>query len=366
MNLKQERILSLDALRGFDMFWIIGGDLLFRTLGQVTDWTWADGWAKQMDHVAWEGFHAYDLVFPLFMFISGVAIPFALLSKIEKGTPKKQLYKKIITRALILVGLGLVYNGLLYFDFKNIRAASVLGQIGLAYLVASLIVLNTKSFLARLYWFLGIIIGYAAIQLWIPVPEFGAGALNPEGSINSFIDSRFLPGTMYGGTFDPEGLLCIISASALTLLGSLAGELLRSTKFTNNRKVVLLSSMGLLFILMALTVSGFYPIIKSVWTSSFNLLTGGISLLLLAGFYLVIDVWKFQKWSFVFKVIGLNSITIYMAKRIIDFWTPADFLLHGVAGWSGDFQSVIIILGMLSLEWLLLYFLYKRSLFLKV
>jgi predicted acyltransferase len=362
----KERLLSLDTLRGFDMFWIIGGDMLFRTLGEVTNWGWAKAWAQQMDHVAWEGFHAYDLVFPLFMFISGVAIPFAITGKLEQGISKNTLYKKIIKRAIILFLLGLVYNGLLYFDFKNLRIASVLGQIGFAYLIAAFIVINTHSFRVRLIWFLGILTLYGGIQLLVPVPECGAGVLTPACSVNSFIDSLFLPGKMYGGIFDPEGILCIISASGLTLLGSLAGEILRNKSFDGYKKSGILSITGIVLIIMSVVLHSFYPIIKSAWTSTFNLLTGGISLLLLSLFYLTIDVWKIQKWTIVFRVIGMNSITIYMAKRIIDFWTPADFVLHGIAGLTGNFEPIIIILGMLSLEWLLVYFLYKRSIFLKI
>ncbi|MBS3776132.1 MAG: DUF5009 domain-containing protein, partial [Bacteroidales bacterium] len=99
----KERLFSLDALRGFDMFWIVGGDMLFRSLGKFTDWQWADWWANQLYHVEWEGFHAYDLIFPLFMFIAGAAIPYALTGKFEKGVPISALHRKVIKRAVILV-----------------------------------------------------------------------------------------------------------------------------------------------------------------------------------------------------------------------------------------------------------------------
>lgn len=362
----KQRLLSLDTLRGFDMLWIIGADLLFRKLGEVTNWPWAVAWGNQLDHVPWAGFHAYDLVFPLFMFISGVAIPFAILGKQEQGTPKKLLYKKIFIRAIALVSLGLIYNSLLDFNFSNLRYASVLGQIGLAYMIAALIVLNTKSFKSRAIWFVSILAGYAAIQLLIPVPGFGAGNLTPAGSINSYIDSMFLPGKMYGKIFDPEGLLCIISASAITLLGTLAGEVLRTQRFTGYKKSGILFITGSLLIIAAVAVAPYYPFIKSAWTSSFNMLTGGISLVLLTIFYLVIDVWNIRKWTFVFRVIGMNSITIYMVGRIIDFRPISEFFFHGIAGLSNHFGPVIIILGILLLEWLLLYFLYKRSIFLKI
>lgn len=231
---KNERLFSLDALRGFDMFWITGGGLLAILLTKDTSFNWL---ASQMHHVQWEGFHFYDLIFPLFMFIAGVAIPFAIISKLEKGAPKKELVKKVTKRMLILVVLGIIYNGALKNGFTNARYASVLGQIGLSYFFAALIVIYTKNFKARLYWIFGILVGYAAIQLAIPVPGHGAGVLTPEGCINGYIDRLLLPGRLHGGTFDPEGLLCIISATGITLMGSVAGHFLRKKKQTNGAKL---------------------------------------------------------------------------------------------------------------------------------
>ncbi|HYA49420.1 MAG TPA: DUF5009 domain-containing protein, partial [Burkholderiales bacterium] len=230
------RLLSLDTLRGFDMFWIIGGDAFFRTLAKVTGWGWAVQWAAQLEHVEWQGFHFYDLIFPLFMFISGVALPFSLLAKAEAGADKKKLYTKLVRRALLLVVLGFVYNHVLDLDFHNQRYASVLGQIGLAYLFAAIIMLNVKSFKGRLAVLAGILGGYAAIQLLVPVPGIGAGVLTPAGTINGFIDRLLLPGRLYDKIFDPEGILCILSATSVTLMGGLAGSFLRRGKGSGQRK----------------------------------------------------------------------------------------------------------------------------------
>lgn len=363
---KKERLLSLDTLRGFDMFWIIGGDLFFRALAQTFNWPILQWWAKQMHHVSWQGFHAYDLIFPLFMFISGVAIPFAITSKLEKGVSKISIHKKVIKRALVLVVLGLIYNGALNLNFAHLRFASVLGQIGLAYLIAAIIVINTKTFRARMIWFWGIILTYAALQLFIPIPEFGTGNLTPKGAINGYIDQILLPGVMYGKTFDPEGIMCIISASAVTLLGALAGSVLRCKQIAPNKKTIYLLISGILLVSAATGLSNWYPVIKSIWTSTFNLLTGGLSLILLAIFYQIIDVWKIQRWTYFFRVIGFNSIAIYMAVRIINFKHTSNFLIQGIASLAGEYKSVILIIGMVGLEWLFLYFLYKRKVFLKV
>ncbi len=367
MKTKSEnRLLSLDALRGFDMLWIIGGGAFFQALGKLTNWSWADSVASQMEHVKWEGFHGMDLVFPLFMFIAGVAIPYALLGKLEKGVTKGALYQKVVKRALILVVLGVVYNGGLGFNFSGLRVASVLGQIGLAYLIAALIAINARSFKVIGLSVVGILMSYAALQLFVPVPGFGPGDLSPEGSINGYIDRLFLPGKLYGTTFDPEGILCIFSASAITLMGTLAGLILRSNRYSRYKKAGVIALLGAGSIIAALILQNWYPIIKSVWTSTFNLLAGGISFLLLALFYMVVDVWKWQKWSFFFRIIGLNSITIYLAVRFINFKFTSDRLLGGVAGLFGNYEPLMLIAGMIALEWLFLYFLYKRNIFLRV
>jgi predicted acyltransferase len=367
MEIKPEqRLLSLDTLRGFDMFWIAGGDRFFRTLADVTDWKWADWWGAQMHHVKWEGFVAYDLIFPLFMFISGVAIPFALTRKLEQGAARASLVFKVAKRALILVVLGMVYNGFLDFKFSDARVASVLGQIGLAYLIAALIVLYCRSVKGQLGWLLGILSVYAAIQLLVPVPGHGAGVLTPEACINGYIDRLLLPGSLYGTVFDPEGLLCIVSAAGMTLMGVLAGHVLRMDRFSGHHKTLILAGSGVTCILLGVFLGQWYPIIKAAWTTPFNLLVGGISLLLLAIFYLVIDVWRFQKWTFVLRVVGLNSITIYLTMRVVNFADMSTFFFGGIGTLCGAHGPLVMCAGVLALEWLLLWFLYQKRFFLRV
>jgi predicted acyltransferase len=362
----KQRLLSLDTLRGFDMFWIVGGELIFLTLSKQTDWAWANVMATQMEHASWGNFHFYDLIFPLFMFISGVTIPYALFGKMEKGTPKKELYLKVIKRAVILVVLGLVYNRLLDFEFEKLRVASVLGEIGIAYLIASIIAINARSFKTISFWIVGILAGHAILQLFVPVPGHGAGVLTPEGCIDGYIDRMFLPGRLYNKAYDPEGILCVMFASVLPLMGTLAGLILRSKDSKPYKKIIMLVIIGALLVIAALVLDIWYPIIKDIATSPFHLLTGGLSFLLLALFYMVIDVWKFQKWTLFFQVIGMNSITIYMAYRLIAFEATSGFLFGGLARISGGFEPVVLVVGLLSIEWLFLYFLYKRKIFLKV
>jgi predicted acyltransferase len=361
----RERLYSLDALRGFDMFWITGGGSLIAALAKYTGAGWLRTVANQMEHAAWVGFNFQDLIFPLFMFISGVTIPFAVISKLEKNVPKAELAKKAVKRGLTLVLLGFIYNGVLGDGFKNPRFASVLGLIGLAYLCASLIVIYSRSFKSWLIWLFGILVGYGVLQLLVPVPGVGAGVLTPEGSINTYIDQMFLPGHFFGDIYDPEGILCVVSAIGIILMGAVAGTVLRDKNRQDAEKLKMLLIIGTSSVILSLVLSTFYPIIKQCWTSTFNLAAGGISFVLLAVFYWIIDVRGWKKWSFFFRVIGMNSIFIYMLDEVANVGA----ITKAFWGWTvllGDFGPLLMISGRIMMVWLLLYYMYKRDILLRV
>ena len=171
-----ERLKSLDTLRGFDMAMLAGGCGIVTALADATNMTWLDGLATQMHHVSWEGFRFYDLIFPLFMFIAGAAIPYGISSKLEKGIPSKVLFKKILWRFIALVVLGIIYNGALRRDFTDLRYASVLGQIGFGYFFAALIFLYVRHPGRILLWLTGIFASVAVLQLFVPAPGYEAGS----------------------------------------------------------------------------------------------------------------------------------------------------------------------------------------------
>ncbi|MEI6679970.1 MAG: DUF5009 domain-containing protein [Mariniphaga sp.] len=367
-----ERLQSLDVLRGFDMLWIIGGGSLIAALAKATDWSWMHVIAGQLEHVRWEGFHFEDLIFPMFMFISGVAIPYAVTAKVEQGTNRKSLFNKILKRGLLLVVLGIIYNGNLRRDFdgfSDMRIASVLGQIGLGYLFAATIVLYTKTFKTRVVWLVGIMTGIAILQLVVPVPGHGAGLLlDQEWCMNAWLDRMLMPGRLHGGIYDPEGLLCIVSAITVTLMGALAGSVLRDGEPASKRKAATLAIGGASLVAAALILSPFYPIIKACWTVPFNMLAAGISAMLLSLFYFSIDVkdWTHGVFSYkilFFKVIGMNSITIYLGHSIIDFDHASHFFLGFTVLPMGPWVEI---LGAIVIEWLLLYYLYQKKIFLRV
>lgn len=363
----KERLLSLDTLRGFDMAMLLGGGAIIIALAELTGWNWLEAMATQQHHVEWEGFRFYDLIFPLFMFISGVAIPYAISSKVEKGVAKSQLLKKIFIRLLALIGFGLLYNGILSRGFTNFRYVSVLSQIGFGYFFAALICLYTASIRSRIFWLLGIMGGVAVLQLFVPVPGYGAGTFEPGTSINAWLDQRLIPGRLHGKVFDPEGVLCIISAISITLMGALTGFLVRNKKYSPNKKALYITLGGVGAIALGLALSPFYPVIKKMWTVPYVLLAAGVSALLLALFYFVIDVKGSKNWTLFFRVFGMNSITIYMGARIIDFGDISRFFLNWTSIHINEqWGAVFIATGVLVIEWALLLFMYKRKIFLRV
>jgi predicted acyltransferase len=347
----------------------MGGENIIHSLAVLTKWTLFIWLGTQMEHVEWNGFRFYDNIFPLFLFIAGVSMPFSLTKRINQGDSKAKLYRHIITRGLMLVLLGCIYNGLLSFDFENQRYASVLGRIGLAWMFAAIIFINTKL-RGQIIWFVSILIGYWAIMMLVPVPGYGAGNLSMEGSLVGYIDRLLLPGRLYLTVHDPEGILSTIPAIATALLGVFTGRFLRLNKddLVPMKKGITLLIAGLAFISAGWIWNFVFPVNKNLWTSSFVLVSGGWSLVFLSIFYIIIDVWKLQKWAFFFVVIGLNPITIYLCQAgMIDFQSTSNYFFGGILGkltenWQ-HFCGAVIFVG---ISWLFLYFLYRKKVFLKV
>jgi predicted acyltransferase len=357
------RVFSIDALRGFDMFWIMGGEALCVALLKLVNTPVALQMAEQFDHSEWNGFTFYDLIFPLFIFIVGASIPFALAKRMQ-GNDKKTIYWHILSRTLKLVFFGFLVNGLLNFNFSEQRWAGVLQRIGISYGIASIIVMNTRIKTQGII-VVSILLLYWAAMVLIPVPGFGAGVISPEGNLASYIDRMLLPGRFCCFTFgDNEGLLSTFPAIATCLLGVLSGQWLRSS-YDKIKKTLGLFVGGIACLLIALIWNLVFPINKLIWTSSYVLYAGGWSLLLLCLFYWIMDVKGYQKWSFPFLVIGMNAITIYLVQALFRFSTITDIFVHGFIKSFGDYQSAFFIACTLTIKWLFLYFLYKQKIFLK-
>ena len=357
---KPKRLTSLDALRGFDMFWITGGTYFLGRLFKWTDHPFFLAIERQFHHSEWNGFTFYDLIFPLFLFMVGTSLPFAVSRRMEKGADKQHLFLHILRRTATLFLLGMIQNGLLRLDFENMRWLGVLQRIALGYFFASCLVLTLKI-RGQAIVLAVILLGYWALMELVPVPGYGAGVLTPEGNLAAFIDQKFLPGSFCCYTFgDNEGIVSTLPAIGSALLGVLAGHWLRSSHEGLKKGIGLLLA-GIVSLGVALVWNPFFPINKLIWTSSYVLFAGGWSLLLLGTFYLIIDVWGWRRWAFPFVVIGMNAITIYFGQKLIDFHYTADFLFGGLASLLGSFEGVLLAFGVLAVKWLFLYFLYRRG-----
>ena len=364
---KPQRLLSIDALRGFDMLLIAGGGTFLVLLENKTGFAWIDWLAGQLKHPAWNGFTFYDFIFPLFLFIAGVSIPFSLIKGIEKGLSKSELYKKAFRRMLLLIVLGILDKNqpVTFFEPSQIRVASVLGRIGVAGFLATFLYLNF-SWKHRIIWVAGILLTYYAALFLIPVPGFGAGNLSMEGNLVGWFDRNFLPGRLLQKIYDENGLLTQFPALCLTVLGSLAGDMLR-TGWKDSKKLSFLLMAGIAGIVIGLIWSLHFPINKHLWTSSFILLTSGMAFIFLGLFYYIIDMLKYQKWAFFFQVIGMNSLTIYLAYHFIDFAHTSHILFAGLyAPVPEQFHNALEALGGLALVWSMMYFLYRKKIFIKI
>ena len=362
-----QRLYSLDALRGFDMFWIMGAEEIVHSLANATGSSFWNGFSNQLTHPAWNGFHFYDLIFPLFLFIAGVATPYSVGRELEKGKSRRQLLMRVIKRGLILVLLGVIYNnGLQIKPFSEVRIPSVLGRIGLAYMFANIIYLYTKE-RAQMIWFGALLIGYWLLLKFTAAPGFAPGDLTMEGNFASYIDRNIIPGHLYLGIHDPEGLMSTIPAIGTGLLGIMTGNFLKNSSVKPQTKALRLAIVGIIFLGLAQLWNLDFPINKNLWTSSFVLNVGGYSLLLLSLFYYVIDVLGYQKWAFYFKVIGMNSILIYISGRFINW----EYTTNGFFQWLGQlignpYNAVIMAICFVMVKWAFLYFMYKKKVFLRV
>ena len=363
-----KRILAIDTLRGFDMLMITGAGTFIYLLHGKSDLAWVDALALQFEHPAWNGFTFYDFIFPLFLFIAGVSLPFSLNKGLDRGLSRQQLYKKAFVRMLILIGLGIIDKNapVPFFNWSEIRFVGVLQRIGFAGFIATILYLNFNS-KKRIIWIAGILLFYYAAMFLIPVPGFGAGDLSIEGNLHGWIDRHFLPGRLLQKIYDENGLFTQLPALCLTVMGTLAGDVFRNETISDQVKLRTLLIAGAGCVLAGLLWSLHFPINKHLWSSSFIMLTGGMAFLSLGIFYWIIDILKYRRWTFFFIVIGMNSLTIYMVYRLIDFGHTSNLLFAGLYSWTEEkWHPVFESLGALAIVWAFLYVLYRLKIFWKV
>ncbi len=354
---EQRRLNSLDALRGLDMLTIIGLDSLAYALAAA--FPESPFWqtvGEQMGHAVWEGLHVYDLVFPLFVFIAGIAMCFSQHNARLRGKHPAGLLARLWKRAVLLVILGWVVNGSLSWNAEEMRYASVLGLIGISCAAAgSLALLLRRSSL--------LIVASLTLLGGIWLAQSLGGDLTPAGSLNAWLDSRFCPGQLHNGTHDPEGILCIVSATALALSGFLCGRLFLMQTRSLFRLLTLIFIGGLL-----LTIGLQGTLIKSIWTPPFVLITAGTGYLLMALFHLTIDLPGWKAWNYPLRIVGTNALFIYLFTHVLPFHDLTERLFGGTLRlllpdtWLVVGHSAAYLL----LAWLLCLFLYRKGIFIKI
>jgi predicted acyltransferase len=326
---QQSRLLSLDAFRGAT----IAGMILVNNPG-----TWADIY-PQLRHAAWHGWTFTDFIFPFFLWIVGVAMTLSFARRVEQGADKKHLLLHVLRRAAIIFGLGLFLNGFPFglffghnFSWEQIRIPGVLQRIAVCYLIASTIFMYS-GIRGQIAWIVGLLASYWLMITLIPVPGFGAGILEPLGSLPWHVDSNFLAGHTWRGApvpgFDPEGILSTIPAIATTLLGVLTGHWLRTDR-SREEKTAWMFVAGNFFLLLGAILDIWMPINKGLWTGSYVVFMGGWALVCLAMFYWLIDVKGYTKWATPFVIYGMNAITVFVLSGLVAKsmglirWTQAD------------------------------------------
>jgi len=370
-----KRILSIDALRGFDMMWITGMGKFLLLAGTASGTAFGAAVANQMEHVPWDGLHLMDLVFPTFIFLAGASWPFSLGSQRAKGRTDREIFLKILERFLVLFAFGLVYDSILGykdcgFNFKVVRFNSVLGRIGFGWAVAAAVSLfcrrkRTVAIVAAASFF-----GYWALCEIVPrLVHPGASVWMPrENTLCYMVDEWLTPGRLVGiRAMGHEGFFSSLGCIPSAFLGLFAGWILANREATDRRK-----SLLLLLAAVALGAAGglallVCPCIKPVWNPTYILLSGAIAFFFLWIFHLVIDIGGYVKWCFYFQVIGMNSITIYMLHRLVDLHYTSRRFFSGLSflvppAW----HDVVIEAGVVVIGWLILYFLYRKKIFLKV
>lgn len=369
---KSERLMSLDVFRGIT----IAGMILVNNPG-----TWGDIYPA-LRHAEWHGCTPTDLIFPFFLFIVGVAITYSLSKRKAEGDDQTKLILQILRRSAVLFLLGLVLSGFPYFDLSTIRIPGVLQRIAIVYLITSLIFLKVdirnQSIIA-----VSLLLIYWVLMTLVPVPGYGSANLEPTTNLAAWLDNLLLGGHLWSSTkvWDPEGILSTIPAISTALSGVLTGHLLRS-ELDKTTKTVWMFIAGNILLVTGYVWDMWFPLNKSIWTSSYVVYTSGLALNFLAVCYWFIDVQGYKKWAIPFRVYGLNAITVFFLSGIVgrllymikipsgggeEISLKSFFFNNLFLSWLEPINASLLWALTYVLIWLgLMWILYRKNIFIKV
>ena len=362
-TIANNRLMSVDVLRGFDLLMIIVADRFFYNLNTAANTSLTKTLADQFEHPEWIGFHLYDVIMPLFLFVVGVVIPFSLGKRSTESGSDFTLYKHILKRFVILFILGWIVQGnLLELNISKFHIFSNTHQaIAVGYLFSCIAYLNFSK-KGRYIFFVFCLVLYAVL---LSVPSYFGHTfeLLPEKNLPIFIDQQVF-GQFYDQT-QYSWLLTGLGFTATTLSGLFAGELLLSS---NSRKKIALYLLliGIVAIVLSLIIGIWHPIIKKIWTSSFVIFSSGISFFLLAVFYWIVDVQGYTKWAYPFRVIGLNAIAAYVGSHVFNFSLIAKQIFFGFEQFTGAYYDAFCDLAGFGILYFILWYMHKNKTYIKV
>ena len=326
-----KRLESLDILRGFDLFLLVGFQPVLMAFGQVAQWEWLTPLLHQFDHEMWEGFRFWVLIMPLFLFMAGMSMPFSL-SKYKQPSRRSALYRRIVKRVIVLFILGMVVQGnLLTLDASQLKIyTNTLQAIAAGYLIAFLVLTYIPSRRQ--------IAATVLLLLIYMIPFLLTGDYSMEGNFAARIDKAVL-GRFQG---DPSytWIWSSLTFGVTVLLGAFCGQMIRTGHSTPLSTVHRIISVGVGLVLLSLLVDSFHPIIKRIWSGSMTLLAGGYCFLLAGLFYYWIDVKGHGNGLRWLKVYGMNSIAAYLLGEVVNFRCIAHSVSYGLQNHFGDFYSV--------------------------
>jgi len=359
---KSPRLISLDTMRGFTMFWIIGGAQLISSLQSFGPSRITEFLAYQMDHSTWEGLRFYDCIWPGFMLMVGVSIPFAY-AKRSLTQPYPLILRHAVRRFAILFLLGSLRESVGLDHPHLIELSSALQPIAVAYLVSFLLVRKTWKFQAVTAVLILVIYGF--VQALVPVPGVGPGSYSQNANLVWYIDSILLRHRTADAVF-LEGwgtTLTMIPPISTTILGLLMGQLLRSQHSQATKlKLLAITCGGILA--TGFVVSRFIPVVMKMWTVSYGLLSAGWACSVLLLLYWIIDVHEIRKWTLPFVVIGMNALAIYLSSSVMRLSAIAEVFTRVPATVMGPAGPLFSEVFYIALEWIILYWMYKRKIFL--
>ena len=373
----KKRLESLDVLRGADLFFLLAVGPVMRKFIKTLDVGWLNDCYWLFDHVEWQGFSPWDLIMPLFVFMTGITIPFALGRMREERTYGKALWR-ILRRVVVLWVLGLICQGGLFdkSDTTIYLYTNTLQAIAVAYAGAAIMFLFT-NLRTQIVTAALLLLGYWAAMEFISVDGCGGGNYTPNGNLAEWIDNavlgRFRDGAkvvdgvvVFKNNYHYTWILSSLTFIVTGMLGMFAGVIAKST-MEEKRKLWWLAGAGVAMIAAGLVWNIWHPIIKMIWTSSMTLFTGGLCFLLLWLCYYLIDYKGYRKGLTLFKVYGMNSIAAYMLPKFIKVRAVLAALLYGLAYFFGDeWTAMIVTVANVVVQYYILYFMYKREIFLKV